>query len=76
MAQIKVGDVVKLKSGGPKMTVESTESNPAGFLCTWFDGADKKSSCFQPDALEPVGKKAKKATPPRRKRRLPLDDVD
>ena len=76
MAQIKVGDVVKLKSGGPKMTVESTKSNPAGVLCTWFDNAEKKSSFFQPEALEPASKKAKKATPPRRKRRLPLDDVD
>lgn len=76
MAQLKAGDVVKLKSGGPKMTVESTASNPAGVLCTWFDKAEKKSSCFQPEALEAVGKKAKKATPPRRKRRLPLDDVD
>jgi uncharacterized protein YodC (DUF2158 family) len=76
MAQIKVGDVVQLKSGGPKMTVESIEANPAGILCTWFDGADKKSSCFQPDALEPAPKKTKKATPRRPRRRLPLDDVD
>jgi len=76
MAQIKVGDVVQLKSGGPKMTVESTESNPAGVLCTWFDGADKKSSCFQPEALDKVPKAKKKAAPRRPRRRLPLDDVD
>lgn len=76
MAQIKVGDVVQLKSGGPKMTVESTKSNSAGVLCTWFDGAEKKSSFFHPDALEPAAKKPVKAAPTRRKRRLSLDEVD
>ena len=76
MAQLKAGDVVKLKSGGPKMTVEGTESNPAGILCTWFDKADKKSSCFQPEALEPVGKGQKEAAPKRPKRKLSLDELD
>ena len=28
------GDVVKLKSGGPPMTVEKTETDRA--LCSWF----------------------------------------
>lgn len=32
---IKVGDVVTLKSGGPQMTVVSTESGL--FECVWFD---------------------------------------
>jgi len=34
--QLKVGDVVQLKSGGPKMTVESDESAGAKVSCVWF----------------------------------------
>lgn len=37
MSNFKPGDVVRLKSGGPDMTVlrESTGTTP-GFVCTWF----------------------------------------
>ena len=76
MAELKVGDVVKLKSGGPKMTIANTKSNPAGILCTWFDEAEVKSSRFPAKALELVKKPQKKAAPRRPKRRLPLDAVD
>ena len=44
------GDVVKLKSGGPQMTVESTQDNDNQQLvrCTWFEvrgrGATAKRS--------------------------------
>ena len=32
----QIGEVVQLKSGGPKMTV--SETNDAGMvMCTWFD---------------------------------------
>ena len=31
---LKIGDVVILKSGGPKMTVTATSAN--GVNCTWF----------------------------------------
>jgi uncharacterized protein YodC (DUF2158 family) len=33
--EIKAGDVVILKSGGPRMTVHSLERNMA--TCEWFD---------------------------------------
>jgi uncharacterized protein YodC (DUF2158 family) len=36
----KVGDIVKLKSGGPKMTVESVEGGNT-YLCQWFDKEDR-----------------------------------
>ena len=76
MPGLKVGDVVQLKSGGPKMTVASTKSNAAGILCTWFDAAEVKSSRFPADALA-AAKAAPKKSPARMpKRRLPLDAVD
>ena len=40
MANFKAGDTVKLKSGGPLMSVVSVNSNEA--WCEWFD--DKKQS--------------------------------
>lgn len=32
---IRIGDVVRLKSGGPAMTVESRDGTD--WLCRWFD---------------------------------------
>jgi uncharacterized protein YodC (DUF2158 family) len=39
---IKVGDVVRLKSGGPKMTVQERYENE--WLCKWFD-SKKETRC-------------------------------
>jgi uncharacterized protein YodC (DUF2158 family) len=42
--QIKEGEIVQLKSGGPAMTVhlvyrpEGMQGNPTLASCTWFDG--------------------------------------
>ena len=33
----KVGDVVELKSGGPKMTVAETGAASGSVLCHWFN---------------------------------------
>jgi len=76
MSELKVGDVVRLKSGGPKMTVEDVKPNPAGIICTWFGEAEITSSYFQPQTLEKVQESKKKKTPARRKRRLSLDELD
>jgi uncharacterized protein YodC (DUF2158 family) len=53
----KPGDLVTLKSGGPKMTVKST--GMAGFqdddyYCQWFAGANLKSGHFKFDSLKRV----------------------
>jgi uncharacterized protein YodC (DUF2158 family) len=50
----KVGDVVKLKSGGPAMTVEVVTKATEGHLvrCVWFDGAEAKRGTFPAAALE------------------------
>jgi uncharacterized protein YodC (DUF2158 family) len=48
--KLEVGDVVRLKSGGPKMCVESI----GGLICcTWFTrGGHAKRSHFDLDMLE------------------------
>lgn len=51
----QVGDVVRLKSGGPAMTVENTGKDGVGkpyVRCTWFNDATKASESFAPAALE------------------------
>jgi uncharacterized protein YodC (DUF2158 family) len=43
--EIKVGDTVKLKSGGPTMTVDwVSRENPSILVagCSWFDDSNKK----------------------------------
>jgi len=58
MANFKPGATVRLKSGGPLMTVEHLGNNEAGeerVWCRWFD--DKKqlqTADFRPDLLEEV----------------------
>ncbi len=57
MAECKLGDTVRLKSGGPTMTVirvGDIEGTPTVW-CTWFPGAnEKKQASFPPEALELV----------------------
>jgi uncharacterized protein YodC (DUF2158 family) len=49
----QTGDVVQLKAGGPKMTVEGglTERSIA---CVWFDGAQLQRGMFGHDVLRKV----------------------
>jgi uncharacterized protein YodC (DUF2158 family) len=50
----KVGDVVQLKSCGPKMTVTAVGEDGFGVLtiwCAWFVGAKQQDSTFVPGAL-------------------------
>ena len=50
MTELKAGDVVQLKSGGPKMTI--TGFKPTGSaICVWFDGSKKEVGMFAPSAL-------------------------
>lgn len=44
----KAGDVVRLKSGGPRMTVVNYDlygmaATEKSYLCRWFDDKNKKS---------------------------------
>jgi len=51
MDEIKKGDEVKLKSGGPIMTVQDigdyvTAGIEDGISCIWFEGKDIKEKVF------------------------------
>jgi len=50
MTRFNPGDLVVLKSGGPKMTIEKI-GNPLVF-CAWFKGDDRVRDNFHPEALE------------------------
>jgi len=44
VTKFEIGDVVVFKSGGPKMTVTSKQTNTItgpSYLCGWFDKEDK-----------------------------------
>ena len=59
------GDVVKLKSGGPKMTISGFNQQKQNnvqlakfkYLCLWFDSEGKeKKTWFNEEVLNPVTK--------------------
>ncbi|MFY9744005.1 MAG: DUF2158 domain-containing protein [Candidatus Sulfotelmatobacter sp.] len=53
MATWKIGDLVRLKSGGPKMTVNALRGAMAHIVgCSWFVENDLKEADFSHDALE------------------------
>ena len=55
---LKVGDVVRLKSGGPKMTVTQVGTDSITELltvwCAWFVLTKQETGTFPADAVEPV----------------------
>lgn len=56
MDQIDVGNTVRLKSGGPLMTVKKIGEYPpmkVGVCCVWFDGNQKCEEVFDPASLVP-----------------------
>lgn len=56
----KIGDVVQLNSGGPKMTVDGFDLTEV--ICVWFQGTSKQSGKFQAASLKVY--EAPKAHPP------------
>lgn len=54
MTEIKAGMLVKLKSGGPEMTVKFFTVNGT-WLCSWFDTkGELKEADFAAEQLEEV----------------------
>ena len=53
MSEIKNGDTVKLKSGGPVMTVIETDREDSNsVLCIWFTGTERKHHAFPKHTLK------------------------
>ena len=55
MNDFEIGDIVRLKSGGPSMTVKSTGAGSGSLVdCEWFSVSDQKihQHNFRPEALE------------------------
>lgn len=48
---IEIGDVVRLKSGGPKMVVDA-EHYTGSLYCRWFDGNKTLEAAFPQKALK------------------------
>ena len=48
----KAGNIVRLKSGGPKMTVDKV--NNSKISCVWFKDEHLKTAIFRKDTLELV----------------------
>ena len=49
MSDLRVGDIVILKSGGPAMTIEAVDET--GLTCYWFDGAERRTAFFPPETI-------------------------
>ena len=49
--ELKVGDVVRLKSGGPEMTVEEISENKY-ITCVWFERNMVRTHAFRTELLE------------------------
>jgi uncharacterized protein YodC (DUF2158 family) len=50
-----VGDIVKLKSGGPEMTIQTLpEPLAEAYRCQWFAGKKLEAGAFPSDSLELV----------------------
>ena len=56
--QWKKGDVVQLKSGGPKMTVAQVGTytfgvtTPEDTVCVWFEGPKQQEHTFDEETLK------------------------
>lgn len=53
--EFKPGDVVVLKSGGPKMTIAFRAESGNAWVCHWFEGATRRDGGFVPETLKKEG---------------------
>jgi uncharacterized protein YodC (DUF2158 family) len=64
MEAFKKGDVVRLKSGGPNMTIQDTAAMGLGLICQWFDGNKVIRDHFNPESLKLVDEKDPESSGP------------
>ena len=53
MEDFEIGDVVQLRSGGPKMTVHGLVSD-GDVVCKWFEGNEVREESFPKDTLKKI----------------------
>ncbi len=63
MTAFQIGNVVRLKSGGPKMTVKqldmlTDDKQTSGILCEWFYNSMQQEKTFHPDSIAVVSNDA------------------
>jgi uncharacterized protein YodC (DUF2158 family) len=51
-SKFKTGDIVRLKSGGPSMTVESVSEVNGRIWCQWFAGNRLNAGEFNSDSID------------------------
>ena len=51
-----VGELVRLKSGGPIMTYSGSSEMTGSAICVWFEGSQKREETFDPRVLEKTTK--------------------
>lgn len=54
MNNFKPGDIVRLKSGGPDMTVTEENYEKDAWVCKWFGGKKLEGGQFPPESIEHV----------------------
>jgi uncharacterized protein YodC (DUF2158 family) len=54
MEDLKLGDTVQLKSGGPVMTLGKETGERGTYWCNWFNGAELKEGGFPLEQLKKV----------------------
>jgi uncharacterized protein YodC (DUF2158 family) len=62
MSELQEGDIVRVKSGGPDMTIAELgnyypEGPKNGAVCVWFEGKTQKRDVFDVAVLELVAEK-------------------
>lgn len=60
--ELKIGDQVRLRSGGPLMTVGSFSTDCVS--CQWFERKELRSGVFSPESLKMDNAVIKSATCP------------
>ena len=59
----KVGEVVRLKTGGPEMTIEAIDAKSPDVICTWLAENDPQHSRFKSLTLRKVEAASVKTKP-------------